>query len=93
MFASAVTDLPSTISQMECLPLDLPLTEPFAIAGGAPGVAHNVLVRVVLSDGTVGLGEAAPFTAVSGGRRPRPCSRCARRGLGSSVRMCAVCDD
>ena len=66
MPASAVTALPSTISQMECLPLDLPLTEPFAIAGGAPSVAQNILVRVVLCDGTVGLGEAAPFAAVSG---------------------------
>jgi L-alanine-DL-glutamate epimerase-like enolase superfamily enzyme len=66
MSATAVSSLPSTISQMECVPLDLPLTEPFAIAGGAPSVAHNVLIRIVLADGTVGLGEAAPFTAVSG---------------------------
>lgn len=66
MSATAVSSLSSTISQMECVPLDLPLTEPFAIAGGAPSVAHNVLIRIVLADGTVGLGEAAPFTAVSG---------------------------
>ncbi len=66
MSATSRTTLPSTITQLECVPLDLPLTEPFAIAGGAPSVAHNVLVRVVLADGTVGLGEAAPFPAVSG---------------------------
>jgi L-alanine-DL-glutamate epimerase-like enolase superfamily enzyme len=29
-------------------------------------VANNVLVRITLADGTVGLGEGAPFTAVSG---------------------------
>lgn len=47
-------------------PLDLELTEPFSIATGAQHVAKNVLVRVRLEDGTVGLGEAAPFPAVSG---------------------------
>jgi len=56
----------STITQIDIQPLDLPLSEPFAISGGAPNVAQNVLVRVTLADGTVGLGEAAPFPAVSG---------------------------
>lgn len=51
---------------LEVTPLALPLVEPFAIAGGAPDVAHNVLVRIELEDGTVGLGEAAPFEAVTG---------------------------
>jgi L-Ala-D/L-Glu epimerase len=46
--------------------IDIPLTEPFAIAGAAPAVAANVLVRVTLADGTLGIGEAAPFEAVSG---------------------------
>jgi L-alanine-DL-glutamate epimerase-like enolase superfamily enzyme len=46
--------------------LDVPLTEPFGIAGGAQEVARNVLVEVELADGTVGLGEAAPFPAVNG---------------------------
>jgi L-alanine-DL-glutamate epimerase-like enolase superfamily enzyme len=44
----------------------LPLTEPFAIATGAPAVAENLLVRLTHADGTVGLGEAAPFAEVSG---------------------------
>ena len=57
---------PTLITELRFEPLDLPLTEPFAIATGAPDMAHNVLVRVGLADGTVGLGEAAPFTAVSG---------------------------
>jgi L-Ala-D/L-Glu epimerase len=57
---------PTVITALTAEPLDLPLTEPFAIATGAQLVAHNVLVRVTLADGTTGLGEAAPFTAVSG---------------------------
>lgn len=47
-------------------PLDIELTEPFGIASGAQLVAQNVLVRVELDDGTLGLGEAAPFPAVNG---------------------------
>lgn len=47
-------------------PLDIPLVEPFAIAGGAQPRAHNVLVTLRLADGTIGYGEAAPFPAVTG---------------------------
>jgi len=57
---------PTTVVALEAEPLDLGLTEPFAIAGGAPTTAANLLVRVTLSGGTVGLGEAAPFSEVSG---------------------------
>ena len=48
------------------MPLDIELSEPFGIATGAQLVAQNVLLTVTLSDGTVGLGEAAPFPAVNG---------------------------
>jgi L-alanine-DL-glutamate epimerase-like enolase superfamily enzyme len=58
--------IPTTITAVEASAIDIALTEPFAIAKGAPAVAANVLVRVTLADGTVGLGEAAPLTAVSG---------------------------
>ena len=54
------------IVSVEADPIDIQLTEPFAIAGAAPTVAANVLVRITLADGTVGMGEAAPFEAVSG---------------------------
>jgi L-alanine-DL-glutamate epimerase-like enolase superfamily enzyme len=54
------------IATVEASPLDLELREPFAIATGAQDAVRNVLVRVVLDDGTEGLGEAAPFPAVSG---------------------------
>jgi L-Ala-D/L-Glu epimerase len=57
---------PTTITSVEANTLELALTEPFAIATGAPARAANVLVRVMLADGTIGLGEAAPFTEVSG---------------------------
>lgn len=57
---------PTIITSLTVEPLDLPLTEPFAIATGAQHVAHNALVKITLADGTTGLGEAAPFTAVSG---------------------------
>jgi L-Ala-D/L-Glu epimerase len=57
---------PTVLAHVAFEPLHLPLTEPFAIATGAQHAAENVLVRVTLADGTVGLGEAAPFTAVSG---------------------------
>ena len=62
---------PTVITELTAEPLDLPLTEPFAISTGAQHVAHNVLVRLTLADGTTGLGEAAPFTAVSGETQQR----------------------
>ena len=62
---------PTVITALSAEPLDLPLTEPFSIATGAQHVAYNVLVRLTLADGTTGLGEAAPFTAVSGETQAR----------------------
>jgi len=58
--------IPTTITRLDAVPIDIPLTEPFAIAKGAPAVAANVLVTIELADGTRGLGEAAPFSEVSG---------------------------
>jgi L-alanine-DL-glutamate epimerase-like enolase superfamily enzyme len=54
------------IMRLEAEPLDLPLREPFTIATGRMDAVHNVLVRVTLADGTVGLGEAAPFPPSGG---------------------------
>lgn len=56
----------TAIQSVEAELLDIPLSEPFGIAGGAQVVARNVLVRVRLMDGSTGLGEAAPFPAVNG---------------------------
>jgi len=55
-----------TITAVTFRPFDVPLDEPFGIAGGTQHVAKNVLVEVRLDDGTLGLGEAAPFPAVNG---------------------------
>ena len=55
-----------TLRSLRAIALDLPLHTPFGIAGGAQDLARNVLVTVELSDGTLGLGEAAPFPAYNG---------------------------
>jgi L-Ala-D/L-Glu epimerase len=54
------------VRSIEVEPLTLELTEPFGIASGAQPVLRNVIVRVICDDGTTGLGECAPFPAVSG---------------------------
>lgn len=54
------------IARLEAEPLNLPLLEPFTIATGRMESVRNVLVRVTLADGTVGLGEAAPFPPSGG---------------------------
>ena len=57
------------IVKIEAAPIDLELKESFAIAGGESSLAQLTLVRMELSDGTVGLGEAAPFPAYDGQTR------------------------
>lgn len=54
------------VVRLELVPIDHELTMPFAIAGGGMDRARAVVTRVELADGTVGLGESAPFPAVSG---------------------------
>lgn len=54
------------IAAVTTVPLDLELREPFGIAGGGQERAANALVRITLRDGSYGLGEAAPFPAVTG---------------------------
>ncbi|HEY5228907.1 MAG TPA: enolase C-terminal domain-like protein [Opitutaceae bacterium] len=58
--------LPTSIESVEVEPLNIPLLEPFGISRGSLGEAANVLVTVRLADGTLGRGEAAPFTAYNG---------------------------
>ncbi len=55
-----------TIREIRSLALNIELTEPFGISTGAQTRADNVLVQIQLQDGNIGLGEAAPFPAVSG---------------------------
>jgi L-Ala-D/L-Glu epimerase len=54
------------LKRLELVPLHVELTEPFGIATGAHQAVKNVLVRLVLDDGTVGIGEAAPVEHISG---------------------------
>ena len=58
-----------TIRRIECWPLDIPLTDPCVVATGSRVVAENVGVRVTLSNGVQGYGEAAPFPEVGGETR------------------------
>lgn len=60
------------IRRIEFWPVDIPITDPFVVATGARTVAENVFVRVTLSDGHEGYGEAAPFPEV-GGEDRRSC--------------------
>jgi len=50
-------------------PLDLPLWEPFKIATGIKDTARNVLIRIVLEDGTTGFGEVSPSPYTTGDTR------------------------
>jgi L-alanine-DL-glutamate epimerase-like enolase superfamily enzyme len=56
----------SSIVDLSFQPLNVELKAPFGIAGGAQLRAENVLVELRLADGSVGIGEAAPFPAVNG---------------------------
>src|SRR5262245_49275120 len=56
----------TSIASLEAEPLNIALQEPFTIATGRVESARNVLVRVTLADGTVGIGEAAPFPPSGG---------------------------
>jgi len=58
-----------SIQTIDFWPVDIPLTDPFIIATGSRTVAENVFVRVTLSNGVQGYGEAAPFPEVGGETR------------------------
>lgn len=56
----------TTVAALSFHPIDVPLHEPFGIAGGAQSIAKNVLVAVTLASGVAGYGEAAPLPAYNG---------------------------
>jgi L-Ala-D/L-Glu epimerase len=58
-----------TICKVEFWPVDVPITDPFVVATGARSVAENVFLRVTLTNGAQGYGEAAPFPEVGGETR------------------------
>lgn len=57
-------NLAITIRTIEFWPVDVPITDPFVVATGARTVAENVFLRVTLTNGAQGYGEAAPFPEV-----------------------------
>ncbi len=57
------------IEQIDCWPVDIALTDPFVVATGSRTVAENLFIRMTLSDGSRGYGEAAPFPEVGGETR------------------------
>ena len=57
------------IERIDCWPVDIALTDPFVVATGSRTVAENLFIRMTLSDGSQGYGEAAPFPEVGGETR------------------------
>ena len=57
------------IERIDYWPMDIPLTDPFVVATGSRTVAETLFIRLTLSDGTQGYGEAAPFPEVGGETR------------------------
>jgi L-Ala-D/L-Glu epimerase len=62
-------DISDAICKVEFWPVDIPITDPFVVATGARTIAENVFLRVTLSNGSQGYGEAAPFPEVGGETR------------------------
>lgn len=58
-----------SIRKIEFWPVDVPITDPFVVATGARTIAENVFLRITLSNGAQGYGEAAPFPEVGGETR------------------------
>ncbi len=56
----------TTIQSITVEPLTIPLLEPFSIATGSTSDARNVLITIMLEDGSTGYGECAPFTPSTG---------------------------
>lgn len=57
---------PLVVVSISARALDVPMKKAFGIAGGAQEIAANALVKVTLSGGAVGYGEAAPLPAFNG---------------------------
>lgn len=56
----------TTIQNIIVEPLNIPLLEPFTIATGSVSSACNVLITILLQDGSAGYGECAPFPPSTG---------------------------
>ncbi|MEQ9217113.1 MAG: dipeptide epimerase [Cyclobacteriaceae bacterium] len=56
---------PISITHVEIIPLDIPLKTPFTIAIGKKDSIQNVLIKIRLTNGVEGLGEAAPLEPIN----------------------------
>jgi L-Ala-D/L-Glu epimerase / N-acetyl-D-glutamate racemase len=57
---------PIPITKIQLWTLDIPTTDPFVVATGKLSAAQNIIVKITLRDGSVGFGEIAPFTDITG---------------------------
>ncbi len=55
-----------SITKIEIIKLNIPYKEPFVISLGVIPAATNVVVKIYCSDGSVGIGECAPFVYIVG---------------------------
>jgi len=67
MAAHSSPDL--NIKKIEIWPVDIELTNDFVISKGIISVAKNLFIKICLKNGTVGYGEIAPFTEITGENR------------------------
>ncbi|MDA0738810.1 MAG: dipeptide epimerase [Nitrospirae bacterium] len=56
----------TTVTRIQLWTLDIPTTDPFVVATGKLSAAQNIIAKVTLQDGSVGFGEIAPFTDLTG---------------------------
>jgi len=57
---------PSIITKIQLWTLDIPTTDPFVVATGQLRTAQNIFAQITIQDGSVGYGEIAPFTDLTG---------------------------
>src|SRR5215475_14371665 len=62
----ALERAPLIVRRVDAIPVALPLLKPMKMAGVTIAHAHNLLVRIEATDGTVGWGEAASAPNMTG---------------------------
>jgi len=57
---------PTAVVKVQLWRLTIPTTDPFVVATGQLTTAQNIFIQLTLRDGSVGFGEIAPFTELTG---------------------------
>jgi len=65
------SDIDTRVENIDIWPVDVGLTDPFAISSGTKLIAENLYVSVKLKGGGRGYGEIAPFAQITGETRER----------------------